>query len=915
MSRPAPSNLSKKKPKVKKRVSFSDVTTYQPAPLSSHSSESEVTSTSVSEEPSILNDDVSALLRTLLNIGNLKSKEEIEREKREKEEAERKPHPSPSLQGAQILAKDALTAALKDFETNEKQKKSSKKNKRSAQSTTKNSSLKPGKNALKYTSSHSENFDVDKQESEKKLHPTSPKQGAQKLAEDALTAALKDFETNDEQNKNLNINKLSAQSTTKDSPLKTAKSALKSTRSCNQNLGIESRITSQLIKPWYSSSTFEKNVVEFLQNSESSTSTILSTSASSSRSSQAQSSLSSSSSSLVNNKTNQQLPETKIVNKSDTELSQRKRPQSAYHGKYATVVKPVLPHKPTNDDLNEIIVRGSKMSQHEKPASSKINASRKRTQSIDVLAEFMMPVEARVVENALEESNDEATEEIVKEVVEPPVFVGSYPSTVGDDTDLPPETKTSKDFRSHSDSISLMRAPVVGRTRRNSLSSTQLGAFHKLFSRFDQTQSGGISAKELYQAVLGTFPDIDITLEEVEEIHKEFNIKETGEIDFDEFLTAVTQPQNFVKLIHDEDQQKMRSEMKLWEEMVNSNTSDEVKRNTFNNTANARRHRKSIFFKVLKTVTKEESMNEIRQYYINKVKKVNDHVVQYYSAGQRCLGISFEEIMKRFKSIKKELHDERSRFANWGKMKSSPYAQPLCFNHFKREEAEKKKVLRKKLLSKSRAKSAAKTKASNVDRIPMKRPKSAPKNLPKYDHEIQFKTERRSSPKPTKLKKSITNDEAFKRIYSAPVQRVPGPIIKRRAISARTWGAPARRPKISEFVCTPKAVALPKYLLQDYPQTFNYDDLPEVRQKTEVILDDYYNKLKKVASTNSRTVYKKFQVQQMTPIMRDQFKQSYLAYTGEVEPFVVSPWLPYPVPSHWIPYPPLGRSQPKAAWV
>ena len=54
------------------------------------------------------------------------------------------------------------------------------------------------------------------------------------------------------------------------------------------------------------------------------------------------------------------------------------------------------------------------------------------------------------------------------------------------------------------------------------------------------------------------------------------------------------------------------------------------------------------------------------------------------------------------------------------------------------------------------------------------------------------------------------------------------------AISARTWGAPARRPKISEFVCTPKAVALPKYLLQDYPQTFNYDDLPEVRQKVIV---------------------------------------------------------------------------------
>jgi len=47
-----------------------------------------------------------------------------------------------------------------------------------------------------------------------------------------------------------------------------------------------------------------------------------------------------------------------------------------------------------------------------------------------------------------------------------------------------------------------------------------------------------------------TLPDVEITLEEVKNVICEFDIKETGDIDFEEFLFAVTHPRNYIKLIH-----------------------------------------------------------------------------------------------------------------------------------------------------------------------------------------------------------------------------------------------------------------------------------------------------------------------------------------------------------------------------
>lgn len=121
-------------------------------------------------------------------------------------------------------------------------------------------------------------------------------------------------------------------------------------------------------------------------------------------------------------------------------------------------------------------------------------------------------------------------------------------------------------------------------------------------------------------------------------------------------------------------------------------------------------------------------------------------------------------------------------------------------------------------------------------------------------------------------------------------------------------------------------------------------------EKAANILQEYYGNLKKVSATNSKVIFQKLRVQyshsvffthyrytaglfcrrfvqlnnlctrtsqvdHMSPMLRSIFKKSYLAYSGEYEPFVVSPWIPFPVPSSWIPYPPLGQScEPKSTW-
>nr|XP_002120782.3 uncharacterized protein LOC100177763 isoform X2 [Ciona intestinalis] len=653
------------------------------------------------------------------------------------------------------------------------------------------------------------------------------------------------------------------------------------------------------VKPWYSSSTFDKNAAEFLVNC----------SSSSSRSSLGTS------------------------NKPKRVTSARSRSRTFGRGSTGEIRRPAslkpttVQYKKEPTNTKSLVVQGSTL---EKP---KLEIEDNKVAD-EVAGTTDVPIQSE--DDTTKAERGSSVPSSISEVIEPMVrparvfkfdekFSGSKTETTVikptsakkvRERKSSPTKKTKLDF--HMDSGKGIWKTV--------LNETQLNAFRRLFSRFDRTKNGAISAAELFQATLELLPDTgsELSLNEVSQILKEFDIKGTGEIEFDEFLFAMINPKNYLKIMSDDDRENLAKEVKIFEEITNARNktlgSKSSKKSSPDDSLTDLR--RNLFFTMLKTATKKDSMKEIRHFYVNRIKKLNDHVIHDWSAGQRCIGLSYQEMIKRYEHITKELKDKKSPFAGKKEYMDSPYAQPLrwgCNGLLKQDEPKRVKGARDSYRKSStysyegRARSARPASARKTDGntgIPVSVSEANQRN----DVQIQSKVDSARAAHRVKIRDHRIVDE-LQRTYSTPASKLEKvPVEKRRAVSAKKRTAPLRRPRISEFVCTPKVVPLPRYPLQSYPQTFNYDDLPEIRQKAAVIHEDYYNELRKVAATNSRTIYKQLQVEQMRPTMRNHFKKSYLAYSGDYEPFVVSPWIPFPAPSPWIPYPPLGQSQPKTAW-
>lgn len=268
----------------------------------------------------------------------------------------------------------------------------------------------------------------------------------------------------------------------------------------------------------------------------------------------------------------------------------------------------------------------------------------------------------------------------------------------------------------------------------------------------------------------------------------------------------------------------------------------------------------------------------------------------------------------------KELNKKKSSFSKGKQYQDSPYAQPLYWGleELKMSELRRKsprdvkaKHPPKKSVVDSEKKGAEQEplrKDSSIRRVssarePTKTTSTAKKNTP--PQRVPY-----SSRPSLQLKHPLRKD--VYRVYSAPptADIKPTALMGKRDTKKRAGGsrsAPARRIKISEFVVTPKVVPLPIYPMRGSPP-MDYDNVEEIRKRAAIILQEYYNKLKKVSATNSKEIYNKLQVDQISPILQRHFKKSYLAYSGEYEPFVVSPWIPYPTPSPWMQSAPLGYS-------
>jgi Ca2+-binding EF-hand superfamily protein len=187
-------------------------------------------------------------------------------------------------------------------------------------------------------------------------------------------------------------------------------------------------------------------------------------------------------------------------------------------------------------------------------------------------------------------------------------------------------------------------------------------AFETLFDRIDVTDSGGITAKEI-QALIKKHTNKNLTLQQVQNVLKDLDVKGTGDIEFDEFIFMLSQPSNYVRLLDKSDLKAIST--KETQKFLEMNQKPDENDTTY------------VFFEALRNATKQDSMTALRTFYKNRLKKLNDHVIHDWSAGQRCIGLSDQEMLKRYETIQGELLRQRVNFCKDNSYKTSPYARPL----------------------------------------------------------------------------------------------------------------------------------------------------------------------------------------------------------------------------------------------
>jgi len=166
------------------------------------------------------------------------------------------------------------------------------------------------------------------------------------------------------------------------------------------------------------------------------------------------------------------------------------------------------------------------------------------------------------------------------------------------------------------------------------LTNEQQKAFREVFDLFDSNGGGTIDAQELDEALQSA--DIHLSKEEIADVLSSMDKDGNGEIDFEEFLTLMTNTERFL-------------------ESVMCSTLEE------------RSQREVLLFDALTQFMKRSalhSINEIVGYYHSKYKKVQaPHVIRHYAAGARLIGLSEQQIRRHLDKLRESSADDKSPYA------------------------------------------------------------------------------------------------------------------------------------------------------------------------------------------------------------------------------------------------------------
>jgi Ca2+-binding EF-hand superfamily protein len=201
-------------------------------------------------------------------------------------------------------------------------------------------------------------------------------------------------------------------------------------------------------------------------------------------------------------------------------------------------------------------------------------------------------------------------------------------------------------------------------------------AFQTLFERIDITESGGITTKEI-QNLVKKHTGKTLSLDEVKQVMDDLDVTRTGDIEFDEFIFMLSQPENYVRLLGKDDLKSVAATTGTKVKRIISASQNPHRSQDKNKSKKSDEEFRPVhvFFEALKAATKQDSMTALRTFYRNRLRKLNDHVIHDWSAGQRCIGLSDQEMLKRYEGIQCEFLKQRVNFCRDNSYKQSPYAR------------------------------------------------------------------------------------------------------------------------------------------------------------------------------------------------------------------------------------------------
>ncbi|CAH1249190.1 SPATA21 [Branchiostoma lanceolatum] len=247
---------------------------------------------------------------------------------------------------------------------------------------------------------------------------------------------------------------------------------------------------------------------------------------------------------------------------------------------------------------------------------------------------------------------------------------GSYPSQT---TTFPFDNSNNHNNSMDSaDSRNLrIKSPIEDRRKSAStvLTMEQRQAFREVFNLFDRTGGGTFDAEELDEALrsVNICVDKDDLVEVIFGLDKDGN----GEIDFDEFLSLMTNTDRFLESLEDE---------------TDGETSPDTDSQIFED-RRQRKERESLLFQALTQFMKKKAIvgiGEIVGYFRTKYSKA-PHVVGHYAAGARLIGLTEKQLHMRLEDLHASSKEHDS---------TSPYAQPLNYKFWWPTLEKKKKKKR-----------------------------------------------------------------------------------------------------------------------------------------------------------------------------------------------------------------------------